>query len=485
MIRIRVALFETPAQAEPIRQRLSQAGIMAEVHNESLLAKLWFVSRKSLGARLEVPEKEAAHAGKLLAEWDGAWGALQSAIHCPECKSMQVDYPQFTPNSIFTNFAIGLVAAIGLVEREYYCEKCHCMWRKQSDRPRRIRRHMAPDYFLEDLPHEPLHGTVDRGGEAEAGSDRQGLEIDRSKEGVRRGETRSPMLNWWNYPAGMLALLGSQVGPIGAEAQAPPGSPIVIAAAEAEAGAETAVPSSSRSASAAAGGPTYLGDVLPILMGKCARCHNDQSPMMRNLLDYRTALAKRWEIKRRVWDSWKGTYFKQPMPTVNSPESAAITEEERATIRAWVKSGSVCGERPASASAQSKGERMEIGKRLFATICAACHQPGGQGIPGRFPPLAGSDFLNSDKQRAIKTVINGLQGEVTVNGQRFNNSMPRFPLSDEEIAGALTYVYNSFGNSGKDVSPAEVSAVRGQKAEFNPSGQMQSAKVPEEKSPYE
>ena len=231
--------------------------------------------------------------------------------------------------------------------------------------------------------------------------------------------------------------------------------------------------------------PTYLRDVLPILMGKCGRCHNDQTQVMQNWLDYRTAAAGRWKIKRRIWDSWKGAYFKQPMPIANSTESEAMTDEERATIRNWVESGAPCGVQPAFNSAQSKAERLELGKRLFTTICAACHQPTGQGIPGRFPPLAGSDFLNSDKHRAIRVVLNGLQGELTVNGQKFNNSMPRFPLTDDDIANALTYVYNSFGNSCKEVSPEEVTAARAEKEEINLTAQKSSPKVPEEKSPFE
>jgi nitrite reductase (NO-forming) len=231
--------------------------------------------------------------------------------------------------------------------------------------------------------------------------------------------------------------------------------------------------------------PTYLRDVLPILMGKCTSCHTDQSKFLDNWLDYRTAVSKRWEIKRRVWDSWKGAYFKQPMPTGNSPEFEAMTEAERTTIRDWVRSGAAYGVRPVYASVQSKAERIEHGKPLFTTICAACHQISGQGIPGRFPPLAGSDFLNSDKHRAIRVVVNGLQGEVAVNGQKFNNSMPKFPLSDQEIACALTYVYNSFGNSGKEVTPEEVNAVRAEKEDPFAARQSQSAKVSEEKSPFE
>lgn len=208
--------------------------------------------------------------------------------------------------------------------------------------------------------------------------------------------------------------------------------------------------------------PTYLRDILPIIMGKCSRCHNEQAQFVYNWLDYRTAFGDRWEIKRRVWDSWKGTYFKESMPISNSPESLALTDQEREMIRNWVCEGGVRGVAPPPGAPKSKPEKIELGRRLFVSICAACHQPTGQGLPNVFPPLAGSDFLNADKSRAIKIVINGRQGEVIVNGRKFNNSMPKFPLGDADIANVLTFVYNSFGNAGLEVQPDEVKVLRAQ-----------------------
>ena len=115
---------------------------------------------------------------------------------------------------------------------------------------------------------------------------------------------------------------------------------------------------------------------------------------------------------------------------------------------------------PSDDGAKSKAERVELGRRLFTSICAACHQPAGQGLPNVCPPLAGADFLNADKNRAITIVISGRQGETEVNGMKFNSSMPASPLSDQEIASILTFVYNSFGNSGLEVTPAEVKSLR-------------------------
>jgi mono/diheme cytochrome c family protein len=237
--------------------------------------------------------------------------------------------------------------------------------------------------------------------------------------------------------------------------------------------------------SSTSGAPTYLRDVLPIFIGKCARCHNEQTQILPNWLDYHTSASRRWEIKRRVWDSWEGTYFKQPMPAGNSPEFQAMTEAERTIVRDWVEKGAALGVRSSTRSAHSKAERIELGKSLFTSLCATCHQPTGTGIPARFPPLAGSDFLNSDKHRAIKVVVNGLQGEITVNGQKFNNSMPKFPLSDDDIANALTFVYNSFGNSGKEVTPGEVMFVRGEQDDMPQNHRNQTARTPQEKSPFE
>jgi len=208
--------------------------------------------------------------------------------------------------------------------------------------------------------------------------------------------------------------------------------------------------------------PTYLRDVLPIFMGNCSSCHNQQSRFVYNWLDYKTAYADRWEIRRRIWDSWQGTFYKEAMPIANSPESLALTDEQRKIIRDWVDQGSPCGVASTSNGTKTKTERVEMGRKLFSSICAACHQPTGQGRPNIFPPLAGSDFLNADKSRAIRIVISGRQGEVIVNGLKYNNNMPSFPLSDGDIANVLTFVYNSFGNSGLEVKPEEVKAVRAQ-----------------------
>jgi nitrite reductase (NO-forming) len=109
----------------------------------------------------------------------------------------------------------------------------------------------------------------------------------------------------------------------------------------------------------------------------------------------------------------------------------------------------------------TKDIQIERGNKTFLTTCFACHLATGEGIPGVFPPLANSDFLNADKDRAIRIVTKGLSGPVTVNGKTYNNIMPpQTQLDDAAVADVLTYVLNSFGNKGGVVSPNDVKRAR-------------------------
>lgn len=105
-------------------------------------------------------------------------------------------------------------------------------------------------------------------------------------------------------------------------------------------------------------------------------------------------------------------------------------------------------------------ERMKAGAIVYKTNCAACHQENGQGIANAFPPIAKSDYLMADKKRAIKIVKHGLEGAITVNGQTYNSVMPGLGLSDDDVAAVVTFIRNSFGNKGDDVTPAEVKSVK-------------------------
>lgn len=148
---MRVAFFSNREKAEPIRQRLGRAGIPASLEGPSVLQKFWFVSSRRAGQRLMVPAECFERAEQLLLDWDAAERALGHAIRCPECGSLRVDYPQFAHNSLLTNLAMGVVAKLGLIQTEYYCEDCHFTWPMEGAKPRRKNHHLAPYYFIEGI----------------------------------------------------------------------------------------------------------------------------------------------------------------------------------------------------------------------------------------------------------------------------------------------------------------------------------------------
>jgi nitrite reductase (NO-forming) len=109
----------------------------------------------------------------------------------------------------------------------------------------------------------------------------------------------------------------------------------------------------------------------------------------------------------------------------------------------------------------TKEQRIAAGAVLYNGTCSVCHQQNGAGLEGVFPALANSDYLMADTERAIGVVLNGLTGEVVVNGSTFNSVMPPMSqLNDDEIANILTFTLNNWGNDGDTVSSEEVAAVR-------------------------
>lgn len=106
----------------------------------------------------------------------------------------------------------------------------------------------------------------------------------------------------------------------------------------------------------------------------------------------------------------------------------------------------------AAASAPSRAQEAATtdGKALFMKNCAACHQATGKGIPGAFPALAGSKF------------VQGKGGDVAAVLLKGRGGMPDFSdsLSDRDIATVLTFVRGNWGNKADGLSEGDVSALR-------------------------
>jgi mono/diheme cytochrome c family protein len=122
-----------------------------------------------------------------------------------------------------------------------------------------------------------------------------------------------------------------------------------------------------------------------------------------------------------------------------------------------------------TAKALAAAPKVVDGRQIYAANCAACHQPTGAGVPGAFPPLAGSEWVNGKPEVLARVLLHGLQGPVQVKGNTYNGVMPAFgaQMDDEQLAALGTFIRFEWGN-GKPPLDAKVVAEERAKARATP-----------------
>ena len=144
-----------------------------------------------------------------------------------------------------------------------------------------------------------------------------------------------------------------------------------------------------------------------------------------------------------------------------------IPQDERDKIVEYLVT--YLGPNPPKAAAPGGAPAPAVdGAAMYARQCSACHQAHGGGLPGTFPPLAGNTDLYIDRMFPVYVLLNGLEGPLTVKGQKFEGVMPPFDhLSDAEIAAVVGYVRAAWENAELrpagfvDVDEAAVNKARG------------------------
>lgn len=101
------------------------------------------------------------------------------------------------------------------------------------------------------------------------------------------------------------------------------------------------------------------------------------------------------------------------------------------------------------------------GKEVYTDFCMQCHRTDGKGDEINFPPLDGSNWLKDKTTQSIHAIKFGQTGEITVNGNKFNNSMPEMGLSNQEVADVMNYIRNSWSNKNpKMITLKQVEAIK-------------------------
>ncbi len=134
-----------------------------------------------------------------------------------------------------------------------------------------------------------------------------------------------------------------------------------------------------------------------------------------------------------------------------------------------------------------KMDPVLLGKKQYASICITCHQPTGVGVPGQFPPLAGSEWVSGSEERLIRILLRGLKGHITVMGKDYSAAvMPafgqvagsQFNWSDEKVAAVLTYIRQEWGNKSGPIATEKVAEIRGKESAMKETTAEELLKLP-------
>jgi hypothetical protein len=130
---VTIATFNDQAKAKELKSRFQQAGLGADVHNEAPLQTVGFMSKPKANVKVLVDDNDFERAQDLMIEWESTDPAIAAAlVRCPQCGSSRIEYPQMT-RKFLTPALVGLLCALKVIPKEFYCEDCHFTWTNQEE----------------------------------------------------------------------------------------------------------------------------------------------------------------------------------------------------------------------------------------------------------------------------------------------------------------------------------------------------------------
>lgn len=142
--------------------------------------------------------------------------------------------------------------------------------------------------------------------------------------------------------------------------------------------------------------------------------------------------------------------------------SNSTSESASPSAEASANASTVAAQPTVSSGALAQnGAAANDGAKVYVQNCSSCHQAGGQGVQGTFPPLAGNPTVTGEPTKLIHIVKYGLSGSLSVAGTSYNGMMPAWgqSLSNADIAAAVTYIRSAWGNKASAVTESQVAAV--------------------------
>ena len=131
---VTIATFHDPAKAKRLKERLQQAGLKADIHNEGHLQQVAFMSKPQANVKVQVEDDDFDRAQSLMVEWEASDPDIAAAIiRCPQCGSSRIEYPQMTRKALTPALA-SILFALRIFPKEFYCEDCHYTWSNEDQK---------------------------------------------------------------------------------------------------------------------------------------------------------------------------------------------------------------------------------------------------------------------------------------------------------------------------------------------------------------
>jgi hypothetical protein len=150
---VTLATFNDRDHAQPVVDRLHQAGFHPEIQDESAWQKRHMVERLA-SVKVLVDESEYEKAKEQLKAWDAQEHFMDHAVCCPECGSPDVQYPQVTRKFVLPALH-SVLYRLGVAEKEFYCNTCQATW------PLRAKVEPERDALNWPIKKTPLHENPD------------------------------------------------------------------------------------------------------------------------------------------------------------------------------------------------------------------------------------------------------------------------------------------------------------------------------------
>ncbi len=156
---------------------------------------------------------------------------------------------------------------------------------------------------------------------------------------------------------------------------------------------------------------------------------------------------------------------RKPVMLASEPSSLLKSNDKQASaaleMLVWPGKPGYVAPKPPKPLTQKQQALFDVGQKTYTAVCMQCHKADGLGQAGLAPPLVGSEWVLGSEDRIVRIVLQGVRGPITINGETFNLDMPSLAaLTDEQIAGALTYIRRSWDNTADPVSVESVTKIR-------------------------